>query len=273
MLFKKCYHITVGFTILKNITVESTDSANIITINRPEVYGALNKEAKLEIVRAVEETARQKKVRSVILTGKGKAFCSGQDLGDRRSDGAGVSDLGHTLETEWNPLINCLRQSPLIVIAAINGVCAGAGLSLALAADLILARPGARFVSGFCQLGLIPDAGSSFNLVRALGRQKSLEFFLWNQTLLAEDLEQAKLINFVGEDFFERAKSKASDLNKMAPLSLQTLKQNLQYAEEHSFATSMERETSCQRFLGQTKDYAEGISAFMEKRPPDFCGA
>ncbi len=256
------------------LEVEIIGLTQMITINRPEVYGALNKDAKLEIIKAIKEANKSDKIRSLILTSRGKAFSSGQDLNDRTVQGGeSAVDLGHTLETEWNPLVNAVRQSPQLVIAAINGVCAGAGLSIALACDLIVAKPEVKFVSGFSQLGLAPDAGSSFTFTRALGYQKTLEFFLWNQPLFSEDLHKAGLINQISEDFLEEAKRMAEKLNQMAPLSLELIKKNLQTALEASFSTSMQRETQTQRFLGSSRDYQEGLKAFFAKRPPQFQGS
>ena len=240
---------------------------DIITINYPKVFGALGREGKFELTHAVENT----KASSVVLTGTGKAFCSGQNLEDRSVQGE--VDLGKTLETEWNPLINAIRQCPRPVICAINGVCAGAGLSLAFACDLVVAKPKLRFVSGFTAIGLTPDAGSSFAFTRALGPKRAMEFFLWNRPLFTEDLCEAGLINQASEDVLETAKSWARDINAMAPLAVIELKKNIQLAFEGHFEESMQRETSAQHFLGNSKDYKEGLSAFLEKRSAQFQGS
>lgn len=253
------------------ITVNNEDQTAVITIKRPEVYNALNKEAKLEIVKAIRMANKDSEIKSIILTGEGKAFSSGQDLGDRNVQGDKV-DLGETLETEWNPLINAIRNSKKIVIGAINGVAAGAGLSVAMSCDLIIAKPGAKFVSGFSGLGLAPDAGSSFTFVKALGYQKTLEFFLLGKPMIAEELEKVGMINLVSENFFEEAKQMAASINDMAPLSLELIKKNLQEASQATYEESMKRETSTQRFLGNSADYQEGLKAFFEKRKPVFKG-
>lgn len=253
------------------INYEVVDGSALITINRPDVYNALNLQAKQEIMTAVRDAGRDENVRSLILTGAGKAFSSGQDLGDRNVQGESV-DLGHTLETEWNPLINTIRSSKKLVIAAVNGVAAGAGLSVAMSCDLIVSKPRAKFVSGFSQLGLAPDAGSSYTFVKALGYQKTLEFFLFGRPMLAEDLLSAGMINEVHEDFLGRAKELAVTINSMAPLSLELIKKNLQKARELTYEESMQRETQTQRFLGNSQDYQEGLTAFFEKRKPNFKG-
>lgn len=253
------------------INYEVANSTALITINRPDVYNALNLQAKQEIMQAIREAGKDDSVRSLILTGAGKAFSSGQDLGDRNVQGDAV-DLGHTLETEWNPLINTIRSSKKLVIAAINGVAAGAGLSVAMSCDLIVSKPGAKFVSGFSQLGLAPDAGSSYTFVKALGYQKTLEFFLFGKPMLAEDLLGAGMINAIDEDFLGHAQKMAQTINHMAPLSLELIKKNLQMAREVTYKDSMERETQTQRFLGNSQDYQEGLSAFFAKRKPNFQG-
>ena len=257
----------------KFITYEDLGATAVITINRPELYNALNAEAKLEIVQAIREANKISSTRSIILTGAGKAFCTGQDLNDRsiQVNTNGV-DLGHTLATEWNPLINSIRDSKKIVIAAINGVCAGAGISVAIACDLIISKPATKFVSAFSKLGLIPDAGSTYTFVRALGYQKTMEFFLIGNPLMSEDLFNAGLINALDEKFLDLALVYAGNINKCSPLAAEMVKKNLKSALDSNFSESMEREMYAQRFLGKGGDYKEGLTAFLEKREPQFTG-
>lgn len=256
------------------IKTETLGSTGIIRINRPEVYNALNKVAKEEIVKGINEFNNNKDIRSIILTSEGKAFCSGQDLNDRNIKESENSplDLGHTLETEWIPLIKAIRNSEKLVIGAINGVCAGAGLSVAFACDLIISKPGIKFVSGFSKLGLAPDAGSSFTFVKALGYAKALDFFLFNQALTSEYLLEKEIINQIAEDPMSCATELSSKINQLAPLSVSKIKKNLQFALENSFNESMNNEVQGQRFLGHSNDYQEGLKAFFEKRPPEFQG-
>jgi len=257
----------------KNIIVTKENFTATVKINRPEVYGALTREAKLEIVRAIRQLNKEDEVGCIILTSEGKAFCSGQDLNDRTIQAdEGAVDLGNTLETEWNPLVNAIRTSKKIVIGAINGVCAGAGVSVALACDLVVAHPKVKFVSGFSKLGLCPDAGSTFAFTRALGEKKALEFFLFNAPLKAEEMNSVGLINAVTEEYLEQANDWAKKINCMAPLSLMAMKQNIGAAIDSTYNESMDRETSSQRFLGNSDDYQEGLKAFFEKREPKFLG-
>jgi 2-(1,2-epoxy-1,2-dihydrophenyl)acetyl-CoA isomerase len=242
-------------------------------MNRPEMYNALNADAKMEVVQGIREANKNMAIRSIILTGKGKAFCTGQDLNDRSVQAiSGGVDLGHTLQTEWNPLVNSIRDSKKIVIAAVNGVCAGAGISVAIACDLLVSKPLVKFVGAFSKLGLAPDAGSTYTFARALGYQKAMEFFLMGIPLTAEEMLTAGLINAIDESPLERALSYASVINKLSPVSTETIKKNLKSALDSSYNQSMERETYTQRFLGNSSDYKEGLSAFLEKRDPQFTG-
>ncbi len=244
-----------------------------IKVNRPEVYNAMNAETKMEVVTALREANKSTSVHSIILTSEGKAFCTGQDLNDRsvQAQNGGV-DLGHTLETEWNPLINAIRDSKKIVIAAINGVCAGAGVSVAVACDLIVAKPNIKFIGAFSKLGLAPDAGSTYIFSRALGYQKTMEFFLMGESLTSEDLHMAGIVNALSEDVVKKASEYAFSINKLSPLSCEMIKKNIKASLDSTFLESMERETKVQRFLGRSSDYKEGLSAFLEKRTPNFTG-
>lgn len=257
----------------KFIKTETKDQTGIITINRPEVYNALNVAGKFEIIKAIKIFNGDKNIRSIILTGEGKAFCSGQDLNDRTVNPEnGPIDIGHTLTTEWNPLVNAITSSEKLVIAAINGVCAGAGLSVALACDLKISKPQTRFISGFTQIGLCPDAGMSHILVRALGYSKALEFCLLGNPLMSEQMLTYGLINEIADDHLAKAIELTEKINALAPLSVKIVKKNLQYGLDNKFSDVLQREIGAQQFLGFSQDYKEGVSAFMEKRKPQFKG-
>lgn len=257
----------------ETIKYEVRNGTVIITINRPNVYNALNVQGKLDIISGIKEANKDNSVRSIVLTAEGKAFCSGQDLNDRTVDATkGPVDIGQTIETEWNPLIEAIRTSEKLVIGAINGVCAGAGLSVALACDMKIAAPGIRFISGFSQIGLAPDAGMSFMLVRQMGYTKALEFALLGRPLLSEAMLEYNFINKVAENPLEEALKLSQEINSLAPLSVKMVKKNLQYANEKELGDVLSREKYVQRFLGFSQDYKEGVSAFLEKRKPEFKG-
>lgn len=252
--------------------VEENRTATI-TMNRPELYNALNAEAKVEIVQAIREANKNAQVHSIILTGEGKAFCTGQDLNDRsvQVDNATI-DLGHTLQTEWNPLVTAIRDSKKIVIAVVNGVCAGAGISVAIACDLIVSKPAVKFVGAFSKLGLAPDAGSTYIFSRALGYQKTMEFFLLGEALTSEELLTAGMVNAISEDPMTKAQDFAMTINGLSPLSTEMIKKNIKAALDSNYNESLERETYAQRFLGNSSDYKEGLTAFLQKRKPNFTG-
>ena len=260
-------------TGFKYLIYEEQNATAIISMNRPEMYNALHADAKMEIVLAIREANKNPAIRSIVLTGKGKAFCTGQDLGDRNVQATnGGVDLGYTLQTEWNPLVNSIRDSKKIVIAAVNGVCAGAGISVAIACDLIISKPLVKFVGAFSKLALAPDAGSTYTFVRALGYQKTMEFFLMGNPLMAEDMFTAGLINALDENALERAIEFSSTINKLSPIATEAVKKNLKASMDANFNESMEREMYTQRFLGRSTDYKEGLTAFLEKREPQFTG-
>lgn len=257
----------------ETIKYEVNNGTAIITINRPQVYNALNVQGKLDIISGIKEANKDAAVRSIILTAEGKAFCSGQDLNDRTVDASkGPVDIGHTIETEWNPLIEAIRTSDKLVIGAIQGVCAGAGLSVALACDMKIAAPGVRFISGFSQIGLAPDAGMSFMLVRQMGYTRALEFALLGKPLLSEAMLEYNFINSIAENPLQDAVKLAMEINNLAPLSVKMVKKNLQYANEKELGEVLSREKYVQRMLGFSQDYKEGVAAFLEKRKPQFKG-
>ncbi len=261
---------TSGF---KFLNYKEENQTAIISINRPEVYNALNAAAKMEIVQALREANKTPSVHSIILTGEGKAFCTGQDLNDRSVQASnGPIDLGNTLQTEWNPLVNAIRDSKKIVVAAVNGVCAGAGISIAIACDLIVARPEVKFMGAFSKLGLCPDAGSTYIFSRAMGYQKTMEFFLLGNPLTSEDMLSYGLVNKIGENALIAAIDYTDKINKLSPLSVEMIKKNIKTSLDSSFNESMERETFAQRFLGNSTDYKEGLTAFLAKREPVFTG-
>ena len=253
-----------------------TDHATFreINFNREKVYNALDRETKSKIKEAIQEAESLPHIQSIIITGGGdKSFCTGQDLNDRTVDASQTAvDLEDTLRNEWNPLIHSIENSSKIVIASLGGMAVGAGLSIALASDLVIASPKAYLMSGFTKIGLIPDAGSTFAITSALGKKRALDFFLFNKPIKADEGIELGLINEVADEPLARSKEIATNLGEMAPLSLRYLKLNINQAFKQISEDSIERETLAQGFLGKSADYQEGLQAFFNKRKPKFLG-
>jgi len=249
------------------------DGILTIDLNREKVYNALNRDTKLELIETLNHASDNDEIKVIILTAQGKAFCTGQDLNDRTVKASEAKvDLSVTLEEEWNPLVNAIRDNKKIVIGAINGMAVGAGLSVALACDFLYLHPQAYLMSGFSKIGLCPDAGGTFTITRALGRQRTMSFFIENTPIKADEALKLGLINATGENYMQQSLDLAKKVSKMAPLSIKIIKQNVRDALDQSFQYVMERETKSQGFLGSSADYQEGLKAFFEKRNPEFRG-
>ena len=245
------------------ILYEKKQETAIITLNRPSLYNALNKKAKKEITKALSQAVKDG-MKTAVLTGAGKAFCTGQDLTTLEKG----SDLGRILLTEWNPLMLAIRHCPLPVIGALSGVCAGAGMSLALSCDLLVGGSNVKFISGFAKLGLAPDAGSNFSLVHGLGRQRTLAFFLLDNPLTGNDLLEGGILHALDENPLETALNLAADINPLSSDSVEMIKKNIHYAQEEGFTECLEREVVVQRFLGHTPAHHQGLNDFINKKRP-----
>ncbi len=257
----------------KLIKADLSDGILTIDLNREKVYNALNRDTKLELIETLNHASESEEVKVIILTAQGKAFCTGQDLNDRtvKADEAKVN-LTVTLQEEWNPLVNAVRANKKIVIGAINGMAVGAGLSIALACDFIYLHPEAYLMSGFSKIGLCPDAGGTFSITKALGRQRTMSFFIENIPIQADEAVKLGLANGSSQNYMQQSLDLAKKVSKMAPLSIKIIKQNVRDALDQSFQYVMERETESQGFLGSSADYQEGLKAFFEKRKPEFRG-
>ena len=251
----------------KVIKVSICDNHLEINFNREKVYNALNRQAKLELIEAIKDVESNTEVKSIILTASGKAFCTGQDLGDRAvsSSQDEAPDLKKALDEEWNPLIKSIRESSKLVIGSINGMAVGAGMSIALACDYLICHPGAYFMAGFSKIGLVPDAGLTKVITTTYGRRKALEILLLNKTILMEEALSIGLINEINENHLDAARELSKKVSSMAPLSIREIKKNILFSEDADFVSSLENETTAQSSLGKSQDYAEGVKAFFEK--------
>jgi len=252
------------------IRVAVEDGVASVTLNRPESLNALNSEMRRELLTAFKGFARDDAVRAVILTGEGRGFCSGADLrggGDER-------DFRRVLEAEYNPLIRAIRNLPKPVIAAVNGVAAGAGVSLALACDLVYASDEARFIQAFVRIGLVPDSGSTRALVRALGRHRASQLIFTGEPLSAVEARDAGLINAAlpAEELARAVREAAARLAAAPTRAIGLAKRSINAAEDASLDDSLTLEAQLQDLAGRTEDHAEGVAAFAEKREPRFVG-
>ena len=246
-----------------------------INLNRERVYNALNRQAKLELIEAIKNTESNKNIKSIIITASGKAFCTGQDLSDRAvtSSESEAPNLKKALEEEWNPLIKTIRESSKLIIGSINGMAVGAGMSVALSCDYLVCHPETYFMAGFSKIGLVPDAGLTKVITSTYGRRKALEILLLNKTILMEEALSIGLINEINENHLDAARELSKKVSSMAPLSIKETKRNILFSEDADFVSSLNNETTTQCSLGKSRDYAEGVKAFFEKRKPQFIGS
>ncbi|MGS5779371.1 2-(1,2-epoxy-1,2-dihydrophenyl)acetyl-CoA isomerase PaaG, partial [Acinetobacter baumannii] len=214
-------------------------------------------------------------VRCVVISGEGRGFCAGQDLGDRVVDpNAEAPDLGYSIETYYNPLIKTIVNMPKPVICAVNGVAAGAGANIALACDLVIAAKSANFVQAFCRLGLVPDSAGTWFLPRAVGHARAMGLTLLGDKLPAETAKEWGMIWDVVEDAELKTKvtELAERLAKQPTFGLSLIKKAIHQSSNNTFDEQMLLERDLQRIAGRSEDYREGVQAFMNKREPNFKG-
>lgn len=258
-------------------TVLATLDAGVLklTLNRPEKLNSFNEDMHMalraQVVRAHEDTA----VRAVLLTGAGRGFSAGQDLGDRDPrKGGPAPDLGHTLETFYNPTLRLIRQLEKPVICAVNGVAAGAGANIAFACDIVLAAKSAKFIQAFAKIGLVPDAGGSWSLARILGEPRAKALALTAEPLPAEKAADWGLIWKAVEDadLMPQAEALALSLAAGPTLGLGLTKRLIQATATNTLDEQLDMERDLQQQAGRSADYAEGVTAFLEKRKAEFKG-
>lgn len=246
-----------------------------ITLNRPERLNAFVPSMPLEIKAAVEAAGKDKSVRVLAITGAGRGFCAGADLSaGTASVPEEERDAGKLLETEYNPMILAMRDSQKPIVALVNGPCAGAGMSLALACDIIIAAESAIFLQAFCNIGLVPDAGSTWYLPRTVGRARALGMALLGDKISAREAADWGLIWKTVEDDALAAEGDKV-LSKLASgptRGLGLIRRAIQESFGLSLREQLDLERDSQRVAGSTRDFAEGVQAFLEKRPANFSG-
>lgn len=254
------------------ILFEIKNSVAFITLNRPDKFNAFNREMALLLQNKLDECASLHEVRCVYITGAGKAFCAGQDIGELV--GEHKMELAQILSEHYNPIVNRIRNLPKPVVAAVNGVAAGAGANIALCCDVVVAAESASFIQAFSKIGLIPDSGGTFTLPRLIGWQKASALMMTGEKVSAADAEKMGMIyKVLPADVFEaESKQLAATLANMPTKGLAYTKYALNQSFNNSWEAQLQLEDEFQQKAALTEDYQEGINAFLEKRQAEFKG-
>ena len=255
----------------ETIIYEKDKGVATITLNRPQSLNAFVPQMNQEVLEALRDGERDQEVRCFMITGAGRAFCAGQDLKGRTPEQKG--SLGASLREKYNPMIRQIRRMEKIVIAAVNGVAAGAGCNFALACDLRVASEDARFIQSFVRVGLAPDSGGSFILPRLVGVSKALELLLLGDTVDAQEAQRIGLVArvFPAAEFAASARAVAEQVAR-APRAIGLIKRAVSHANLANLENDLEYEARLQEIAGRSLDYDEGVKAFLEKRTPAFTG-
>ena len=256
------------------ILSEQRTGYRVITLNRPDKLNAFNEAMHQALRKAIEDAEADESCRALLLTGAGRGFCTGQDLSDRIAKPDESVVLGGAQETYYNPLVRKLRSLPFPVIAAVNGVAAGAGASIALACDIVLAARSANFIQSFARVGLVPDSGGTWFLPRLVGNARAYGLALLAEPLPAEKAEQWGLIWKCVDDaaLASEARNLCEQFAGAPTQGLALIKRALGASAGNSLDAQLDLERDLQRAASLTPDYAEGVRAFMEKRKASFTG-
>ena len=255
----------------ETIILEVSNGIARLTLNRPEVFNAFNEQQSTEVTDALKQCEKDQSVRVLVITGAGKAFCSGQDLkaiaGSKRS-------LSESLYKRYNPMIRAIRNLKVPVICRLNGVAAGAGCSMALACDFIIASENALLIEVFINVGLVLDSGSSYFLPRLVGSARAFELATMGTKVSAQQAFEWGMVNKVvkTEDLDAEVEKVATYYSKAPTKAIGLIKKMLNKSFQSDLDTMLEYEAYCQEIAGRSDDYREGVAAFIEKRKPDFSG-
>lgn len=248
------------------------DQVGKIHLNRPSVYNSFNREMALSLQEVLKQCKEDETVRSILLSGMGKAFCAGQDINELQAEDA--PSLSNILTDHFNPVIMLIVNMDKPIIAAVNGVAAGAGANLALACDITIAAESASFIQAFCKIGLIPDSGGTFLLPRLVGWQRATALMMLGEAVSAKEAVNMGMIykSYPNKSFNKEANAMAKKLAQMPTKALGLIKQALSYSYNSSIDKQLSIETELQSKASRTNDFKEGIQAFLEKRQAAFKG-
>jgi 2-(1,2-epoxy-1,2-dihydrophenyl)acetyl-CoA isomerase len=257
---------------MATVLLSVSNGVATITLNRPDKLNAFNREMALLLQKLLDQCHADTTVRCVLLTGAGKAFCAGQDLAELV--GENPPSMQQILSEHYNPIVTRIRQMPKPVVAAINGVAAGAGANIALCADIVVATETASFIQAFSKIGLIPDSGGTYFLPRLIGWQKASALAMLGDKVSAAEAEKMGMIYkcFAQEDFEASIQKMATQLAQMPTKGLALTKQALNASFTNTYDAQLALEDVLQQQAAQTQDYNEGVQAFLEKRLPTFKG-
>ncbi|MCF8266813.1 MAG: enoyl-CoA hydratase/isomerase family protein [Ignavibacteriales bacterium] len=256
--------------VYENIKVSRIHNLSIITLDRPEVLNSIDSQMAEEFIAALEDLSTDADTRAVMIRGEGRAFCAGQDL----SDAIKINDIGSIIDKYYNPIILTIRRMEKPVIAAVNGIAAGAGANIALACDIVLASSGASFIQAFSKIGLIPDSGGTWFLPRLAGFNLASALMITGDKLSAEDAFRYGIVYrvFEAENFAEEAEAFGLKISAMPTKGIALTKKALNESFKNDLKTQLELEKFLQIQAADTEDFREGVEAFLQKRKPEFRG-
>lgn len=257
---------------MQSIQTHIEAAVGYITLNRPEKFNSFNREMALDMQQALKDFAANDEVRCIYIKGNGKAFCAGQDLGEATNP-SGVT-MEQIVDEHYNPIIALIRQIEKPIVAAVNGIAAGAGANIALACDIVVAAESAGFIQAFSKIGLIPDSGGTFMLPRLIGMQRATALMMTGDKVSAtEACSMGMIYKVFSDESFEEASIKfAVSLAQMPTKGLGLTKRLLNESYHNTLQQQLEREKQVQVEAGKTYDFNEGVQAFLEKRKPEFKG-
>ena len=256
----------------QKILFNVADGVAIIILNRPDKLNCFDRAMSLEVIHALDRVKDDASVRAVLITGEGRAFCAGQDLAEAIAPGTRIEEI---LTTQYNPIVRRIRALPKPVIAAVNGVAAGAGANIAYACDLTLAAESASFIQSFINIGLIPDSGGTFTLPRLVGMQRAFGQMILAPKVSAREAEALGMIwkCVIDADLLDEARALAARLALMPTKAIALTKQALNRSQGSTLEAQLDVENELQSIAGASQDYNEGVKAFLEKRKPVYRGA